>query len=140
MAAKQNIGLHAPDGSMYITLTDGANNLTSSPSTSQFPSALGTSGGMKVDTPSYSYNNITTATTTVVKSGAGILRRVIINSLGTVASTATIYDNTAGSGAKIGTLNTLALLGGLTFDVAFTTGLTIVTTGTVAPDITVIYQ
>lgn len=27
MTAKQNVGLHAPDGSLYITLTDGAGNL-----------------------------------------------------------------------------------------------------------------
>lgn len=82
------------------------------------------------------YTNITTATTTTIKSGAGVLHTVCVNALGTVASTATIYDNTAGSGTKIATLNTLALLGCQTYDVAFATGLTIVTTGTVAPDLT----
>ncbi len=83
------------------------------------------------------YTNITTATTTTIKSGAGVLHTVCVNALGTVASSATIYDNTAGSGTKIATLNTLALLGCQTYDVTFATGLTIVTTGTVAPDITV---
>lgn len=87
-----------------------------------------------------SFSNITTATTTAVKSGAGILHTICVNSLGTVASTATVYDNTAGSGTKIATLNTLALLGCQTYDVAFSTGLTIVSTGTVAPDITVSYR
>lgn len=82
------------------------------------------------------YTNITTATTTTVKSGAGVLHTICVNSLGTVASTATVYDNTAGSGTKIGTLNTLALLGCQTYDVSFATGLTIVTTGTIAPDLT----
>jgi hypothetical protein len=83
------------------------------------------------------YTNITTATTTTVKSGAGVLHTVCVNTLGTVASAAVVYDNTAASGTKIATLNTLALLGCQTYDVAFATGLTIVTTGTVAPDITI---
>lgn len=83
------------------------------------------------------FTNITTATTTTVKSGAGVLHTVCVNSLGTVASSTTIYDNTAGSGTKIATLNTLALLGCQTYDVAFATGLTVVTTGTIAPDVTI---
>lgn len=87
-----------------------------------------------------SYSNITTATTTTVKASAGTLHTICVNSLGTVASTAIVYDNTAGSGTKIATLNTLALLGCQTLDVAFSTGLTIVSTGTVAPDITVSYR
>lgn len=87
-----------------------------------------------------SYANITTSTTTTVKSGAGVLHTVCVNSLGTVASSTTVYDSTTGSGTKIATLNTLALLGCQTYDVAFSTGLTIVTTGTVAPDITASYR
>lgn len=89
---------------------------------------------------SNSFSNITTATTTTVKSGAGTLRSVTINSLGTVASVVTIYDNTAGSGTKIGTIDSLTLKGTFTFDAAFSTGLTIVSTGTLAPDITVSYR
>lgn len=88
----------------------------------------------------YSNNNITTATTTTVKSGAGTLHGINVNSLGTVASSAVVYDNTAGSGTKIATLDTLTLKGWNQFDVNFATGLTIVTTGTVAPDISVSYR
>lgn len=87
-----------------------------------------------------SYAHISTSTTTTVKSGAGTLKAIIVNTLGTVASTTTIYDNTAGSGTVIGVINTLALGGTFTFDVQFTTGLTIVTTGTAAPDLTVSYK
>lgn len=86
------------------------------------------------------YAHISTATTTTVKSGTGTLHSVTVNTLGTVASTTTIYDNTAGSGTVIGVINTLALGGTFTFDVQFTTGLTLVTTGTVAPDVTVSYK
>lgn len=88
----------------------------------------------------YSYSNITTAATTTVKSGSGTLHSVTINSLGTVASSCIIYDNTAGSGTTIATINTLSISGTFMFDAAFATGLTLVTSGTVAPNITVTYK
>jgi hypothetical protein len=87
-----------------------------------------------------SYNNITTATTTTVKSGAGTLAKIIINQTGTVSSTATIWDSLTGSGNKIGTLDTLGSIGSVAYDVAFSTGLTIVTTGTAAPNLTISYR
>ncbi len=88
----------------------------------------------------YSFTHISTATTTTAKSGAGVLHTITINALGTVASTTTVYDNTAGSGTVIAIINTLAGQETYTYDVAFATGLTLVTTGTVAPDITVSYR
>jgi hypothetical protein len=86
------------------------------------------------------FRNITTATTTVVKTGAGVLRGITINTKGTIASSVTIYDNTAGSGTKIATIDSLNLAGQFEYDIAFATGVTVVTTGTVAPDITVSYR
>lgn len=100
----------------------------------------GSTAGLFALPGGHSFANITTATTTTVKSGAGVLHTVTVNNLGTVASTTTIYDNTAGSGTKIATINTLAGQETYLYDIAFTTGLTIVTTGTVAPDITVSYR
>lgn len=88
----------------------------------------------------WSFQNITTSTTTTVKSGAGVLHIVNVNTLGTVASTVTVYDNTSGSGTKIATINSLTLSGPFQYDIAFSTGLTLVTTGTAAPDITVSYR
>lgn len=94
----------------------------------------------------HSYTNITTNTTTTVKSGAGVLVGITINNPAalTVANlTLTIYDNTAGSGTKIGTWTVpFGLTGAVPFkipyELAFTTGLTIVTAGpTVTADITV---
>lgn len=85
-----------------------------------------------------SFSNITTSTTTTAKSGAGVLHTVCVNTLGTVASLIVVYDNTAGSGTKIASINSLAFLGCQTYDVAFATGLTVVTTG--APDVTVSYR
>lgn len=86
------------------------------------------------------FNHISTSATTVVKTGAGNLHNVTVNTDGTVASSVTIYDNTAASGTIIAVINSLNSTGTYTYDVAFTTGLTIVTTGTAAPDITVSYR
>ncbi len=66
-----------------------------------------------------------------------------MNTLGSIASTAVVYDNTAGSGTKIATIDTLAASGKQgwnQYDIVFATGLTIVTTGTSPPDITVSYK
>lgn len=92
---------------------------------------------------SNSYLGITTQATTVVKSGAGTLDKIVINK--TVASgVITIYDNTAGSGTVIATITNPAVLlqeGPIPalYECAFATGLTIVTSGA-AQDITVIYR
>lgn len=91
-------------------------------------------------TPVNTAGHMSTATTTTFKSGAGILHAVCVNTLGTVASTVTVYDNTAGSGTVIGVINSLAISGCFSYDVAFATGLTLVTTGTVAPDVTIAYK
>lgn len=88
----------------------------------------------------FTYTHISTATTTTVKTGAGVVHTITVNNLGTVASTTTVYDNTAGSGTVIAIINTLAGQISYIYDVAFNTGLTLVTTGTVAPDITVSYR
>lgn len=107
------------------------------------PTALTGVGNLKVSVEeafSNTYAHISTATTTVVKSGAGTLRSICVNTKGTVASTVTVYDNTAGSGTKIAVIDSLSALGTYIYDVAFSTGLTVVSTGTVAPDITVSYR
>lgn len=91
-------------------------------------------------TPGGLASHISTATTTVVKSGAGFLHSITINTKGTVASTVTVYDNTAGSGTVLAVIDSLTLSGTFALNVAFATGLTIVTTGTAAPDLTVSYR
>lgn len=87
------------------------------------------------------YLNIATNTTTTVKKGTGVLVAIVINKA-VAASVITIYDNTAGSGTKIGTITQPATLlssqGELVYFAKFATGLTIVTSA--ADDITVIYN
>ena len=84
--------------------------------------------------------NITSAATTVVKKGTGILLAIVVNKA-VASSTYTIYDNTAASGTKIATVTNPATLTAnqytLPFMCKFTNGLTIVTSG--ADDITVVY-
>lgn len=84
------------------------------------------------------YKNITSSATTVVKTGAGTLLAVVVNTAGS-SWTATVYDNTAGSGTKIATLSANAQVF-LPYGVQFGTGLTVVTAGTTAGDITVVWK
>lgn len=95
---------------------------------------------MGLDKP-WQFLNITTATTTTVKAGAGILKSIVFNKR-VVSGVITIYDNTAASGTKIGTITLGAALlsdppQSVLFDVPFSIGLTIVTSE--AEDLTVIY-
>lgn len=88
----------------------------------------------------YNYNHILLAgpTTTVIKTGAGILHTVTFNK--PVATTvAIIYDGIDASGpiASV-TVPASPMPVTLTYDAAFTVGLTVVTT-TAASDITVTY-
>ncbi len=91
-------------------------------------------------TRSDSYNNITSQTTTLVKSGAGTLASLSINTP-LATGVITIYDSTTASGTKIATITqpATAFFGTLAFNVAFATGLTVVT-GTATQDITVSYR
>lgn len=82
------------------------------------------------------YSNVASAATTTCKSGSGVLERIIINT-GASTTTVTVYDNTAGSGTKIATAATTAQ-GVLVYGCHFSTGLTVVTSGTA--DITVVYR
>lgn len=86
------------------------------------------------------YAVISTATTTTVKSTAGMLHSITVNSKGTVASSITIYNALTATGTPIAIIDSLNLYGTFSFDVYFNTGLTIVTTGTVAPNVTVSYR
>ena len=82
--------------------------------------------------PTNQYTNIATATTTVVKASPGVLVRIIIN-LHIASNAITLYDNTAGSGTKIGTITPATIVSNppiaVQYDLSFATGLTIVTAG-----------
>lgn len=85
----------------------------------------------------YGYTNISTSAQTLVKSGAGILGKVAINS--TLTSAVRGYDNTVSGGTVLFTI--AAGTTGRSFDYAarFTTGL-VVSTGAAADNVTVMYN
>lgn len=91
----------------------------------------------------YNYTNITTQTTTLIKTGAGILHAIIINSH---AASATIEmdDALTHTTPKIGTITLPSTVSGaipisLEYDVEFSIGLSI-TTGTANADVTVVWK
>lgn len=82
----------------------------------------------------YGYTNITSASTTTVAKGAGVLHAIVINT--TAAGTITVYDSTTGSGQKIATIAASPVTGQVfLYDCVFSTGCTIVTAA--GSDITV---
>ena len=89
----------------------------------------------------YKYQNIASATTTTVKSGPGILKKIVFNKF-VASGVVTLYDNTSAAGTLIGTITLpmtlLSSQGEINYDSAFSTGLTIVTS--LAFDLTVVYQ
>lgn len=82
--------------------------------------------------------HISTNTTTVCKIGAGTLHRIIINAAG-AGNSVTIYNNTAASGTVIGIVSP-ASAQPLDYDVDFDIGLTVVTSGGAASDLTVVFD
>lgn len=90
-------------------------------------------GVMAVEQAGATYVHLTA--TGAVKSGAGILHKIIVNTLS--AGAITVYDNTAASGTVIAIIN-----GGverdITYDLGFSTGCHLGITGT--PDVTVVYR
>ena len=92
--------------------------------------------------PSPQFLNIAALGTTVIKLGPGTLQRIIINTTGSASNTFTIYDNTAGSGTKIGTVSGSGASSGSTLNYGcdFQNGLTIVSAAGTSADITVVYD
>lgn len=87
----------------------------------------------------YDYKNITSQTTTLVKSGAGLLHSITFNKP-VATGTVEIDDALTNTTPKIGTITIPANPQPFTviYDVNFTIGLSI-TTGTADQDITVAY-
>jgi hypothetical protein len=84
----------------------------------------------------FSNTYISTATTTTVKSGTGVLHTIVLGE--TAAGTITVYDNTAASGTVIAVLKASIGENTFVFDTSFAVGLTIVTAA--ASKLTVTYR
>ena len=88
-----------------------------------------------VDIEGNSHHLCDASTTNNVASGAGVLRGISLNTNG---GTAIVYDSLTASGTEIGTIANDAPEGMYLEDIAFSTGLTIVTGATI--NVTAIYR
>lgn len=80
-------------------------------------------------------NYISSATTTQVKTGAGVLHALVLTE--TAAGAITVYDNVTSTGTPVAVLKASIVEGTYAFNVAFSTGLRVVTAG--ASKLTVSY-
>lgn len=92
------------------------------------PAWAQTFGSPNLVITAYKSAHISTDATTVIKSGPGILHTICYNTPG-ASATATVYDNTSAAAPILAviSLTTSDAPQCLTYDLAFTTGLTIVT-------------
>lgn len=87
------------------------------------------------------WRHANTNATVTAKTGAGILRRAVINTKGATSNVLTIYDGTTTGGALIASIDTVNAVGGaFDYELPFTTGLTFQLAGGTAADITVIFE
>lgn len=95
-------------------------------------------GMSSVATPTggYSYSVKSAAATSVIKSGYGTLHAINVNT-GVAASTITVYDALTATGTPLAVIDS-ALGQSKIYDIAFTTGLTVVIVGT--PNVTFSYK
>lgn len=95
-------------------------------------------GVMAVEQAGASKTNITTATTTQVKSGTGILHKVIVGTP-VAAATISIYDATSGTTNPIGVITCAAVNAfEIEYNCDVTTGIRVITSG--ATDVTVVWR
>lgn len=90
----------------------------------------------------FAYRNIATATTTLVSGVPGVLGRIVVGKP-VASATIAIYDGLTAAGVLIGTITYPATLldsapVSVAYDIAFRTGLCIVTSG--ATDLTICYR
>jgi hypothetical protein len=95
-------------------------------------------GGLYTEEDGRVYTHISTATTTTVKSGIGFLHELDVNTC-VSGATVTVYDNTSAVAPVISVITCPASTAGMSpmlHDIAFATGLTVVTSG--ATDVTAV--
>lgn len=129
--------------SLNVCLTDDANladRFVRCDTNGYIKVTLGTAISNAIDSiavypPNPSYANITTNTNTQIKSAAGYVFNITINTAGT-GSTAILYNNTSCAAPAIGTFTTTAQ-SNITINGYYPTGLCITTAGSAAADLTI---
>jgi len=95
-------------------------------------------GDFNIEITANSYSHLATNTTTLVKTGLGVLSSVVINKAGATGNIATIYDGVDAGGTVIAVVDTTSARS-LVYNCAFTVGLTVVMATGTAADLTVNY-
>jgi hypothetical protein len=85
----------------------------------------------------FNYTHLSANGTTTIKSAAGMLAAVSVNTRGASGNTLTVYDNTSASAPIIAQIDTTAAVYTFPLGVQFNTGLTVVLGGGTAADVTV---
>lgn len=91
-------------------------------------------------TPSVIYQHLNSNATTTIKTGAGSVHLITINTKGASSNILTLYDNTTAAGQVIAVLDTTQAVATLIYDVTFINGLTVVQSAGTAADITVAWR
>ena len=103
------------------------------------PVRLGVEGTVTIG--GYNYTHMTTGTTTLIKTGPGILHSIVVNT-GVASATIEIDDALTHTSPVVGILTCQATTVGqpftATYDIQFNTGLSITTSG--ATDITIVWK
>ena len=127
----------------FTRLASGTDSVTISAASLPLPTGAATESTLAALNNKFNTNsfyNINTNTTSTVKSGAGVLKRIVVNKVGALLNTCTIYDNTTATGTIIGTIDPVHTQMVFEYDLVFSTGLTIVTATGTAADLTIVYQ
>lgn len=80
-----------------------------------------------------------TSGTMLLTTGTGVLERVIVNQ-GGAGDKVLLLDGTDSGGTAIGTVTAATAPNSVTYGVRYTTGLTVISTGTNSSDVTVTYR
>lgn len=128
-------------GSIVSTATVAASKPWAAAVATFKPVLLGIEGTVQIG--GYNYTRVTTAATTLVKTGPGVLHAVVLNKLG-ASATIELDDALTNTTPVIGLIalpaTITAIIGGtFTYDAAFSTGLS-VTVGTATVDATVLWK
>ena len=82
-------------------------------------------GGVNGALNEYQYKYISSASTTTVKSGAGILESLLVT--GGTAGTIVVYDNTSASGPTVANFDSTNAIANYPLNIVFSSGCTVVT-------------
>jgi hypothetical protein len=86
---------------------------------------------------SFNYTHLNANGTTTIKSAAGVLAAVSVNTKGASGNQLAVYDNTSASAPIIAQIDTTSAVYTFPLGVQFNTGLTVVLANGTAADITI---